>query len=138
MKVTIILNKQVGDASLIKEYFNTRNLEVFCKEYSGNLLDYYHIAQDICNNKFDKGVIVTNNGVGAFLVTTKVKSSIAVPLLDEYTAEYSVAHNNAKIAILPLSIISESYAVKLIDIFFNATFHEGRHSKRLAMMNKLY
>lgn len=138
MRISIMLNRQIGDAFLIKKYLDSSDLEVVYREYSGNLLEYNSFAQDICNNKFDKGLIVTNNGVGAFLVTTKVKSSIAVPLLDEYTAQWSVAHNNAKIAIVPLSIISEEYAVTLIDIFVNASFEGGRHSKRLAMVNKLY
>lgn len=138
MKTVVMVNKQVGEVASLKQYFLDKEVDVTYVEYSGDLKEYKKLAEKITSKEFDKGVIVTNNGVGAFLTATKVQSSIAAPVLDEYTAKWSVTHNNAQIAILPLSIISEDYAIKLVDIFLNTNFEGGRHAARVNMMDKLY
>lgn len=136
MKILVGFNQNIKDINFFKQYLNSYYPEVLFATVRA-LPDYLDIANKVAVEEFTKAIIITNNAVEVFLVANKVKNCRAAPLLDEYTAAFCVKHNNTNIAIIPLDIISQDYAVKLINIFLTAKFEGNRHAQRLAMLDKL-
>lgn len=56
------------------------------------------VAECVAANKADRGILLCGTGIGMSIAANKVKGAYAALLADVYSAERSIASNNANIA----------------------------------------
>lgn len=83
------------------------------------------------------GVTLCGTGFGISLAAGKVPGIRAVCCSDEYTAEYSRRHNDAKVLSMGSKVVTPETAKRLLKIFLNTGFDGGRHASRLQMIDQI-
>lgn len=106
--------------------------------YSSEPCDYPVIAKEVANlivqNEYDKGILICGTGVGMSIAANKVKGVRAAVVSDTCSAKMSRLHNNANILCLGERIVGEELAKDITDIWLSTEFLEGRHLKRVNML----
>ncbi len=127
---------------LIVEYLKSQNIEVIdvgC--YTTESVDYPVYALKVCNlindGEADKGILLCGTGIGVSIAANKVKGIRAAVVSDEFCAEKCAEHNNANVLCLGGRVVTPEKAVRLVDIWLNTPFAEGRHSKRIQMISDI-
>ena len=78
-------------------------------------------AEAVASGECDKGIVCCGTGIGISIVANKVKGIRCALCTDEFTAEMSRKHNDAK-------------AIKMVEIWLNTECEEGRHRRRIDMI----
>lgn len=127
--------------SLLK-YFEQHQIEfvdVGC--YSPERCDYpdyaVRAAQLVAGGECEYGVVICGSGIGVSIVSNKVKGIRAALCCDERMTQYARRHNNANVLALGGRFISPELAVKLVDLFLNTPFEQGRHRIRVSKIHSL-
>ena len=101
-------------------------------EESADYPDYAHpLAESIEIGDNQIGISICGSGNGITMTANKHQKIRAALCWNVEIAELAVQHNNANICSLPARYITEDEAIKIIDAFFNSTFEEGRHQRRI-------
>ena len=94
-------------------------------------------AEAVAAGECDKGIICCGTGIGVSIVANKVKG-IRCPLCtNEFTAEMSRKHNDANMMALGARVTDQELALNMVDIWLNTEFEEGRHKRRVDMIEEL-
>jgi ribose 5-phosphate isomerase B len=108
--------------------------------YSTDSLDYPDIAQQavekIINKEADLGILICGTGIGMSIKANRFNEIRAALVYDEYTAKMAKAHNNANIICLGGRTIKKDTAIKLINVWLETDFENGRHSKRIQKLSQ--
>ena len=103
--------------------------------YSSESVDYpdiiHPLALAINDGKIEKGIILCGTGIGVDMVANKYPNVRAALCCDEERARLSRSHNNANVLALGARFVSESDAMKMIQIFLETEFEGGRHQRRV-------
>ncbi len=83
------------------------------------------------DGKKEKGIILCGTGIGVDMVANKYPNVRAALCCDEERARLSRSHNNANVLALGARFVSESDAMKMIQIFLETEFEGGRHQRRV-------
>lgn len=141
--MTIILGCDHGGFNLKNEvikYFNNKNVDY--KDmgiYSSQSVDYPLIAFNTANEVMKlntKGILFCGSGLGMAIAANKIKGVRAVCVTDAYMAILSREHNDANILCLGERILGINAALYIIETWLNTPFLEGRHKKRVQMLNE--
>ena len=94
------LGKELKDK--IKDHLVSKGIEVMDVGINDDSqVDYPDVgktlAQKIQNNEFERGILVCGTGAGMAIVANKFSGVRAVCVNDAYTAERSIASNNAQV-----------------------------------------
>lgn len=94
-------------------------------------------AEAVAAGECDKGIICCGTGIGVSIVANKVKGIRCALCTNEFTAEMSRKHNDANMMALGARVTDQELALKMVDIWLNTEFEEGRHKKRVDMIEEL-
>lgn len=121
---------------MLKEYLTKKGYEVIDHgANSPDSSDYPDFirpaAQDVAENRAEKGIGVCGSGVGVSIVANKVRGIRAANVFNEKMAELSVQHNNANFLALGERFLDEEQIKKIVDVWLNAKFEGGKHERRV-------
>jgi ribose 5-phosphate isomerase B len=101
--------------------------------------DYPDIAKKVAlavlNGDYEKGVLICGSGIGMSITANRFKGIRAALCHDLYTARLSRQHNDANILVMGGRVIGTGIALEMLDIFLNTEFEEGRHRKRINLID---
>lgn len=99
--------------------------------------DYaFKAAKAVSEGKAERGVLVCGSGIGICMAANRVKGIRAAVLRIEADAKLSREHNDANVACLGGRLTKPEEAQKFLDIFLATSFEGGRHTARLAKLEK--
>jgi len=93
-------------------------------------------AESVADGLCDLGIVLGGSGNGEAMAANKVKGVRCALCWSEETARLAKEHNNANVLSIGQRQISEELALKIVDTWLNAKFEEGRHTRRLEMLDK--
>ena len=94
-------------------------------------------AEAVAAGECDKGIICCGTGIGVSIVANKVKGIRCALCTNEFTAEMSRKHNDANMMALGARVTDQELALKMVDIWLNTELEEGRHKRRVDMIEEL-
>lgn len=92
------------------------------------------VAEEIINNRADKGILICGTGIGVSITANKVKGIRAALCSDTFSAHASREHNDANVLCLGQRVIGENLALDIVDVWLNAKFEGGRHERRVNLI----
>ena len=95
------------------------------------------VGRAVSEGRADRGIVVCGTGYGISTAAGAIPGVRAVCCSDVYTASMTRRHNRANVLAMGSDVVGERLAFRLVDAFLGASFEGGRHSERLAMVNKL-
>jgi ribose 5-phosphate isomerase B len=127
---------------LLKSYLQSQGHEILdfgCdSEERCDYPDYgYKAVKAVSEKKAERGVLVCGSGIGICMVANRVKGIRAAVLRIEEDARLSREHNDANVACFGGRLSQPKEAKNLLDIFLKTPFEGGRHTARLAKIEKL-
>ncbi len=123
----------------IIQYIESKGLDIQdAGTYTKDSCDYPVIAKDVANkitqNEYKRGILICGTGIGMSITANKIKGIRAAVVSDTCSAKMSRMHNDSNIICLGERIVGEELAKDIIDIWLNTEFLEGRHEKRVKMI----
>lgn len=94
------------------------------------------VARSVIEKESDLGIIICGTGVGISISANKVKGIRAVVCSEPYTAKMSKMHNDTNILALGSRVVGVEMAKMIVDIWLESHFEEGRHTKRIEMLEE--
>src|SRR3954470_7848321 len=108
---------------------------------SGSSCDYPDYAvpagRSVALGKNDIGILLDGSGIGMSVAANKVKGVRAALVHDQATARRSREHNHCNVLCLGTDLLSEAQITKIVDIFLDTAFADGRHTRRLDKIRQL-
>jgi ribose 5-phosphate isomerase B len=89
-------------------------------------------AQAVASGQADCGIVLGGSGNGEAIVANKVKGVRCGLCWDEWSAEMTKTHNHANCIALGARPVPEALALKIVGIWLDAEFEDGRHARRVA------
>lgn len=93
------------------------------------------VVDAILKDKFDRGILVCGTGIGMAMAANRHKGIRAANVDNQYCAKMAREHNNSNVLTLGARVIGEALAVEIVDTWLEAKFLEGRHKKRIDMLD---
>ena len=120
----------------IKNFLISRNISVFdLGPTNEKSVDYPDFAKKVSSRvkikKSDVGILVCGSGTGMAISANKIKGIRAAVCYNVKSTRLSRLHNNANIISLGSRLIKKNMALKLVSIFLNTKFENGRHLRRI-------
>ena len=91
-------------------------------------------SEAVVAGECDKGLLCCGTGIGVSIVANKVKGIRCALCTNEFTAEMSRRHNDANMMALGARVTDQELALKMVDIWLSTEFEEGRHKRRVDMI----
>ena len=91
-------------------------------------------ADAVASGECDKGIVCCGTCIGISIVANKVKGIRCALCTNEFTAEMSRKHNDANMLALGARVVEEAKALKMVEIWLNTECEEGRHRRRIDMI----
>lgn len=95
------------------------------------------VARAVSAGTCTAGILICGTGIGMSITANRVPGIRAALCTTPQLAELSRRHNDANILCLGGRILSDEEGYKIVNAWLSAPFDGGRHSKRLAKMEKL-
>jgi len=93
--------------------------------------DYAHPVAEMVQNEDIPGILICGSGNGISMSANKHSGIRCALCWSAEIAELARQHNDANIISLPARYISESSAIKCVDVFLKTEFEGGRHERRV-------
>jgi ribose 5-phosphate isomerase B len=107
--------------------------------YDKQSADYPEIAKRVAlavlKGEYEKGILICGSGIGMSIAANRFKGIRAALCHDLYTARLCRQHNDANVLVMGGRVIGAGIALEMVEIFLNTEFEEGRHKKRIDMMD---
>jgi ribose 5-phosphate isomerase B len=107
--------------------------------YDKQSVDYPDIAKKaalaVLTGEYEKGILICGSGIGMSITANRFKGIRAALCHDLYTARLCRQHNDANILVMGGRVIGTGIALEMVEIFLNTEFEEGRHRKRINMID---
>ena len=104
-------------------------------------MDYPDIGKELSKKvqqkEYERGILVCGTGAGMAIVANKFSGVRAVCVNDAYTAERSIASNNAQIITFGALITGAPNAKMYTDIWLSNDFQKERSGKKVDKINLL-
>lgn len=106
--------------------------------FTSDAVDYpliaKHVANEISQSKFDKGILICGTGIGMSIAANKIKGIRAVVCSDTTSAKFSRQHNNANILCIGERIVGKYLALDIVKVWLNTDFEADRHLRRVNLI----
>lgn len=96
-----------------------------------------YVAQAVLKGVCKRGILICGTGLGMSIAVNRFSNIRAALCTSEEMAKLSRLHNNSNVLVLGGRVISEKKASTILKTWFNERFEEGRHTKRLALLETL-
>lgn len=107
--------------------------------YDKQSSDYPDIAKKaalaLLKGDYEKGILICGSGIGMSIAANRFKGIRAALCHNLYTARLCRQHNDANILVMGGRVIGVGLALEMVEIFLNTEFEEGRHKKRIDMID---
>jgi len=94
-------------------------------------------GQSVVAGRCQVGIMLDGSGIGMSIAANKVKGIRAALVHDEVTARRSREHNHCNVLCLGTDLLSETQINKIVEIFLETEFMDGRHTRRLDKIRQL-
>lgn len=82
-----------------------------------------------------RGIAICGSGVGACIVSNKVKGVRAALINETYSAHQGVEHDDMNLLCLGARVVGETYAMEIVNAFLLAHYTaDSRHERRLSKL----
>ena len=94
-------------------------------------------GRSVADATHDVGIFLDGSGIGMSIAANKVRGVRAALVHDEVTARRSREHNHCNVLCLGTDLLSEAQITKIVEIFLDTPFADGRHTRRLDKIRQL-
>jgi ribose 5-phosphate isomerase B len=112
-----------------------------CGTDSAEAVDYPTIAADVArrvaSGEADAGVLIDGAGIGSAMAANKLAGVRAAHCYDLSTARNAREHNHANVLTLGAGLTGDALAWQITQEFLATPYGEGRHARRVAMIDAL-
>ena len=125
---------------LVRSYLENQSFEILdFGTDSDDSVDYpvyiKPAAQAVADEKADLGIILGGSGNGEAMVANKFPGIRCAVAWNLRSAELAKKHNNANMLSLGQRLIDKDQLLPIIQMWLDSVFEEGRHSKRIDMID---
>ncbi len=127
--------KEVVKAYLIENDFNVVDLaETPAEDFveSAN-----NLAAKITEDETSAGILIDAYGAGSFMAATKHKGIVVAEISEEWSANMTRRHNNARVISIGSEIVGEGLAKSIVKAFADSEYDGGRHQIRVDMLDAM-
>ncbi|ARK32488.1 ribose 5-phosphate isomerase B [Halalkalibacter krulwichiae] len=137
---------KIGIGSDHNAYEMKENLKDYMVELGYEVVDYgcqdacsevdypqvaFDVANDINENKLDRGVLVCGTGIGVAIAAGKVPGIRAALCHDTYSAERAQKSNNAQILTMGAKVIGIEPAKNIVKVYLESEFPGGNSARKV-------
>lgn len=124
----------------IKQHLTGHGFEVLdCGTDSTEACDYpvfaRAVAERVRSADAAAGIVVDGAGIGSAMAANKVPGIRAAHCHSEFEARNAREHNHAHVLTLGAGVVGKALALAIVDAFLATPFGEGRHARRVAMID---
>ena len=94
-------------------------------------------ARAVAGGQADLGIVCCGTGIGISIAANKIHGVRCALVTTSFMAEMAKRHNNANILALGGRILTQEEGLRLVDIWLDTEFEEGRHQRRVELLNAL-
>jgi len=142
---TILVASDHGGFGLkekIKLYLDKLGLKVKdLGAYSRERCDYpefaYHLAKEISQKKYQRGILICKSGIGNSIVANRLSGVRAALSYNVRAARLSREHNDSNVLVLGATFVNFPLAQRIIRVWLNTEFQGGRHKRRLNQLKEI-
>ncbi len=91
-------------------------------------------AHAVSTGQCEKGIVCCGSGIGVSIAANKEKGIRCALCTNDFMAEMCKRHNNANMIAFGARISETNDVLRMVDIWLNAQFEEGRHQRRIDML----
>ena len=95
------------------------------------------VSCSVAAGKHDVGILLDGTGIGMSVAANKVRGIRAALVHDEVTARTAREKNHCNVLCLGTDLLSEDQVRKIVEIFLNTPWTDGRHTKRVQMVMEI-
>jgi ribose 5-phosphate isomerase B len=95
------------------------------------------VARSVARGEADAGIVIDGAGIGSAIAANKVRGIRAVMCVNETIARYSREHNGANVITLGSSLVDDSEAIRVVDVWMGTPMREARYIRRLVKIRRL-
>jgi ribose 5-phosphate isomerase B len=95
------------------------------------------VAEKVASGECVAGIVIDGAGIGSAMVANKVAGVRAALCYDLSSARNSREHNHANVLTLGAGLIGEALAWQIVEEWLATPWGEGRHARRVAMIEAL-
>jgi ribose 5-phosphate isomerase B len=95
------------------------------------------VAEQVASGAARWGIVVDGAGIGSAMVANKVPGVRAALAYDVSSARNSREHNHANVLTLGAGLIGENLAWQIVEAWLATPWGEGRHARRVAMIDDI-
>ena len=100
--------------------------------------DFVRLAADaVASRRCERGIVVGGSGNGEAMAANRHGGVRCAVCWNEESARLARAHNDANMIALGARLLSESDAIRIVDVWMEAAFEGGRHIPRLQKLDAL-
>ena len=93
------------------------------------------VAEAVADGTCEAGILICRSGVGMTITANKVKGVRCALAYNEVVARSIKEHNNANVVAIGADYTTLEEAIRLIEIWKNASFLEGIYAERLQIVS---
>jgi ribose 5-phosphate isomerase B len=94
-------------------------------------------SQKVARGDYNVGILLDGSGIGMSIVANKISGVRAALVHDEVTARRAREHNHCNVLCLGTDLLSEDQIRKIVEIFLNTPFGDGRHARRIEKLQQV-
>ena len=91
----------------------------------------------IASGQAERGIVFCGTGIGIAMAANKVKGVRCAVATSDETVRLASAHNHANMLALGGRFIGTEDALRYIDIWLGTPWEEGRHDRRVSMLDEM-
>ena len=95
------------------------------------------VALSVARGEADAGIVIDGAGIGSAIAANKVRGIRAAMCPDDTIARYSREHNGANVMTLGASLLTETDALRIVEVWLATPMREPRYIRRLAKIKRL-
>ncbi len=96
-----------------------------------------HLALQIRQGGFDRGILICGTGLGMAMVANKVRGIFAGTCHDVYTAERLRKSNDAQILCLGAQVVGPEAAKTIVSAWLASEFQGGRSARKVTRIREI-
>ena len=116
------------------------HIVIDCGSYNAERCDYPDFAQavstKVIGGEADFGVLICGSGEGISIAANKVKGIRCGIAYNDEVAKLMKQHNNANVIAFGARFMTNNEIIQRINIYMNTSFEGGRHTDRVAKIEK--
>jgi ribose 5-phosphate isomerase B len=107
---------------------------------SAEPVDYPHyarlVAQATAEGLCERGIVLGGSGNGEAIAANRVSGVRCTVCWDVESARLARAHNDANVLAMGARLLGEDQALAILDTWLTTPFDGGRHSRRIAQLDR--